>query len=604
MLALAISALLAAAGSTAPRAAVLVHAPSSNDAAELEQIIATRLGNDPDVRLRSVDDVAELLAIDEPLPPAIDAGTKAKADALWEQAHKSFVEADYPAALRALDELSPMVERLSAEERIRAHELGAAVHVKLEDIPSARRDAIATLVVAGDLPSDLGYYPPSVRRLFEEAVAGLKKATLTFTRVTAKAEVTVDDRPVAGTSVSLPIGVHRIRVRAKGFRGIERDIALSEDDTMILALAPALDAATSRVLTSVVASGATLSDDQRRSLDRLALHLDVDALVLAVRDTGEKRAAIWWAAPKDTFNYLGTFNPGGDGNGALAERVAGALAAEARRALPVPTPIAGVVGPPRVHVPPSYDAHGGLAFSTRHRSVRGADGNGFALDFAGIGPRAGISVERWNLIAEAEVGAQTFGLSPLKVNTPSGGKVAVNGGTNINARAAVGFVIRGHAVDNQKWRVGVMLENRVDDWGGGDPIDSSGTPLGINPQQIFIMPSLRLETWIPVTPRVVVSGSGEFNPQFDAGTIETPANTTGNVDSSASGIKAGTTGYRAELGAAWSPRAQWWFGGSLAEEAQRTQYSGDSTAAFSPTIRNAVGKWTITTFTATAQYRF
>src|SRR4051812_38990805 len=100
MIALALSAFFAAAGATPPRAAVLVFAPSANDAAELEQVIATRLGNDPDIRLRSVDDVAELLAIDEPLPAAIDAATKAKADALWEQAHKSFVEADYPAALR------------------------------------------------------------------------------------------------------------------------------------------------------------------------------------------------------------------------------------------------------------------------------------------------------------------------------------------------------------------------------------------------------------------------------------------------------------------------------------------------------------------------
>jgi hypothetical protein len=610
MLALALAALFATAGSTAPRAAVLVYAPGANDAAELERVIATRLANDPDVRLLSVDDIAELLSIDEPLPPAIDAASKAKADALWEQAHKAFVEADYPAALRALDDLSPLVERLSAEERVRAHELSAAVHVKLDDIPTARKEAIATLVVAGELPSDLGYYPPSVRRVFEEAVTGLHKVTLTFNRVTAKAEVTVDDRPVPGASVSLPAGVHRVRVRAKGFRGIERDIALTEDDTMSLALAPALDPATSRILTSVVASGAMLSDDQRRSLDRLAGRLDVDALVLAVRETGAKRAGIWWSTPKDTFNFLGTFGPGADGDGALAERVAGSLA-EARRVVTAPTPVPGVTGPARVYEPATHVPHVGLTYSTRSRAVRGADGNGFNLDFTGAGVRVGGAMERFGITGEFELGAQTFGLSSSKVNTPSGGKVALKGGTDLTGRGAIGFLFRGQGAGNQKWRVGPMFEFHVDDWSGGDPTDASGAPLGINPAQLFYTPSIRLEAWVPVTAQAALSGSVNTYPvqgmKYTDGMSEVPAFTTGHLNSNnnnGGNVGAGSSGYRVELGGEWSPRPQWWVGATLGKEAVRTGYVGDSKALFSPAVRDAVETWTLTTFAVTGEYRF
>ena len=600
MLALALAALLA--NSPTPRAAILVHAPDSNDAANLERVVSTRLTGDPNVRLVSATDVAEALGVDEPAP-VVDAAAKTTADALWQQSHASFLEANYPAALRTLDELSKLVGRLPTADRVRAHVLSAAVQVKLEDLPAARKDAIAAMVLAGGPPAELGDYPPSVRRVFEESATSLRMVTLSFTRAPSKAEITVDDRIITGSKVSLAAGTHRLRVRAKGFRTIEREIDLTTDQALPLTLAPALDAATIRTLTAVASAGARMSADQRRSLNRLAVHLDVDVLILAVRDASEKRAGIHWAPPRDTYQDLGRFGAAADGDGALAERVAGSLAEAARPVAAVTPP--PVVEPrvPRVRKPASWDVRGGLAFSSRNRRVRSADGGGFALAFSGVGPRASIAVERWKLAAELEAGADTFGFSETNVNRPSGGKVAIKGGSAITTRTGVGFVIRGKGAPNATWRVRPMLGFQVEQWGGSDPKDVDGEPMGLNPSAGTYLPSLRLAAWVPVTSEIVVSGSGDLYPTAGMKinlTREDPENTSGDNDAR----RAGSSGYRASLGAAWSPRAQWWFGLDLAQERRRHEYDSAAVAPFSPPLRDSRESLSITTVTATAEYRF
>lgn len=595
MLALAVTALLLQA--PAPRTALLVHSADSNEAESLERVVSARLANDPNVRLSAATAVAEALGIEEPAA-TVDAAVKTKADALWKQAHASFVEGDYPAALRALDELSQIADGLPAADRVRAHELSAAVHLKVEDLPAARKDAIAAMVLAGGPPADLGEYPPSVRRLFDEAAPSLRMVTLSFARVPAKAEIEVDDRAVTGNKMAVPAGVHRVRVRARGFRTVTRSVDLASDQTLGFALAPAFDAAMIRTLTSAVSSGARVSEDQRRSLNRIALTLDVDALILAVHDGSEKRAGIYWAVPRDTFADLGRFGAGADGNGALAERVAGSFAAAGTVVTPAPVEPRA----PRVRKPASWAARGGLAFSTRNRRVRGEEGNGFGLAFTGVGPRAAIAVERWKLTAELEAGADSYSMSKTTVNRPSGGSVAVNGGSAITTRTGVGFVIRGKGPAEQTWRVRPMFGFQIEQWDGADPQDG-GEPMGLNPASVTFGPSLRLSAWVPVTRQVVVSGSGDLYPtrgmQLDL-IKENPENTTGQNDTR----NGGSSGYRASLGAAWSPRAPWWFGLDLVGERRRHEYTGNSAAPFSPPMRDSVETVSVTTITATAEYRF
>lgn len=602
-LALLVGGLFAAPATPGPRVAVIVTAPGANDAAELERAVSSRLSSDPGVRLLSVDEVAESLAVDEPIPAAVDPITRAGAVALWESAHNAYVEANYKDALTALDELSPIVERLSAAERVRAHELGASVHLKLEDAPAARREAVLSLVAAGDLPADLDNYPPSVRRVFEEAFISLKKGTLTLKRLTANADVTVDDRPVAGGNVVLPFGVHRIRVRAKGFRGIERDFELSGDDTMTLALAPALDARTVRLVGEVLIPDSKISDDQRRSLDRLAVHLDVDALVLADRQAAEKRAAIWWAAPRDEFHHLGSFAPGEAGDGALAERVAGILDEAAR---PAASSGAGTAPPAKVSRPIDRRVTAGLIFSSLHRTVTGSAGNGFSLNFTGVGPKARIRSEKWGVTGTLEASLQTLGLEKDVIDSPTGGTVTVHANSEITARGSLGYSFRGDAVAGQEWYITPGVEGMVDVYQGSDPTDASGNPLGLNPSQTVIAPSLRLEVYVPVTAKLALSASGNLYPVasmgFDNGTTESPSGTSGTLGGNTTND--GLSGERLSLAANWEVRDRLRIGLDLGYERRQTQFLGQASAPFTPPLTNAVEVWTFETMFVSACYHF
>src|SRR5579859_3810772 len=162
----------------APRVAVLVSSPASGDAGELERVLRVRLSTSPALALVPATAIASSVGVDEPAP-SVDPQTRGKADALWASARREYVEGRYPAALKALDQLEPLLLHLPSAEHVRAHALAAAVHSKLEDLPSARREAQEALVMAWDKPLDLSEYPPSVSKVFKESEAEMKRATLT-----------------------------------------------------------------------------------------------------------------------------------------------------------------------------------------------------------------------------------------------------------------------------------------------------------------------------------------------------------------------------------------------------------------------------------------
>lgn len=577
----------------ASRIAVISVGTDPIPSGQLQQGVESRLVALPSVELKDAGVIAVEIGVkgEGGIATAPDPDKREKLETLLEAARQSSRNGDYDDALEQLVLAEGLVDPVSTDDRVRILLQRSAVLLKMDDRDKAAASARTALELQPDLAVDLGVFPPSVNSLVSEVRATLPvRYTIELQHVPANARVLLDGRAVGGRFAASP-GRHKLRVASPGFRTIDLVLDVSKNASVDAALPIALEKTLETALFEQMWSTDPAAKERTAARD-LAARLNVDGLVLiGSRSTpsAEARALVVWTKSAEPPE-VGPTKPTSQaaGRSALTEWIAAHVEKGPARG-----PI-GVLEPSRrPRSPAAWNFRGGLAMTSRHRTVSGLGGAGFETDFVGAGPLVFGEMRKRGFTMQLEAGSQQYG--SRRVNRPEGGKATLPGGTGIRGRFGLGY---GLGAD---WlRVTALVGPRVDQFGSATT-GTENAELGLHPSQIWVNGYGRLEVTGLVRERWSFHAAGMYGVPGLSDVSENPENTTGDFEGASPGTFSSVV---FEAGLGWQPVERLWVGGELAHETRTVLFEGAVNAPFTPQIVDAKDRQTIDTFQVFGRYRF
>lgn len=601
------SALLAA----PPRVGVIVVGDDPAAAGELQRTIELRLSASKKIELTGAADLAAALP-PAPARPAgarpVDPALQKEAAALLQEATDAYYQDRAAVALDRLAALQALQDRTQAfpvTERVRILLWRTAVFLALKDDTQAEAEALAALTLVPDVKVDLNEFRPSVKDAVDRVRArGFRTVTVVVSGLPAGGTLELDDRPVTAP-FKASAGRHRLSARAPGRRDVVRTFDASSDLSLSMHLPFAMDPAT-EALFAALASTTDPTKEQRAPADQVASRLKLDWIVIAAAGSEARAIAL---APKGVHHTAAPSTPGSLAAW-IEERIlggGGAVAVSTPAATPRTVATPRAVATPRPVRPPrpagssalALSAGGGVAWTTRSRSLEGKGGGGFETSFAGVGPRVTVDATYGSPFAHVEAAWINYGISTLDVTLPDGSSKSVTGGTTTLARLHAGwrhsFGGRGEpdAAPSIYGALGGSFETHT----ATDVKDPAAGDLGL------LTGYSRTAIEVAAGGRYPLGGS--LRPAISAGVVvaptstwsETPANTTGTKPTPA-------VAFGWSLGVAATPVTRLTVAIEYAGAMRSVGFSGTADAPVDPALEDPTIQESFHSLGVTAGYRF
>lgn len=350
----------------------------------LQQSLESKLAVGDGYELRVAAEIAPRVGVSvEWKEPVVSDAVARSMKSLLEAAQESYYDGELDAAHQKLEELRGLQTAqpsTSVEQRVRAMVWHAAVYAARNQNARARQEARSALTLVPDLELDRVKFPPSAVALVQETKRTLETASVELVGLPPGAMVRVDRRDLGTqTRFELPVGTHELWVAARGFVPYSREIEITTDRTIDVALSVAFDARDLKTLTEAVQRG--FADGNAVALlERLASRAAVDGWLLVDRRASGLRGLLW--LPGMPESKVSTLLPATDeGTQALVKWAQKQL--EPRVAPPPRPPIVG-------YKEGYWSAEGVWIVQRLARALHSSDGTVVRSAFNGTGPRLQI----------------------------------------------------------------------------------------------------------------------------------------------------------------------------------------------------------------------
>lgn len=585
-----------------PRVGVVVVGDDPGAAGELQRTIELRLGANKKLELVGATELGAAL------PPAlarpagtrpIDPALQKESAALLQEATDAYYQDRAAVALDRLAALQALQDRTQAfpvTERVRILLWRTAVFLALKDDTQAEAEALAALTLMPDAKVDLNEFRPSVKDAVDRVRArGLRTVTVVVSGLPAGGTLELDDRPVTAP-FKTSAGKHRLSARAPGRRDVVRTFDASSDLSLSMFLPFATDAATDAMFVAL-ASNPDPTKEQRQPADLVASKLKLDWIVIAA--SGGARAIV--LSPKT--HHTSPASTPGNLAAWIEERIVGGAAVAV--ATPIATPRAVAVATPRPvrpqgpKTPLVLAAGGGLAWTTRSRSLEGKDGGGFETSFAGVGPRVTVDASFGSPFAHVEAAWINYGISTLDVTLPDGSSKSVSGGTTTIGRLHAGWrqSFGGRGEPDAAPSVYGALGGSFETHAANDVKDPAAGELGL------------LTSYSRTAIEVALGGryplGGSLRPAISAGVIVAPSSTWSETPADTSGTSPKpAVGFGWNLGVAATPVSNLYVAIEYAGSTRSVAFSGTADAPVDPALTDPTITESFHSLGVTAGYRF
>ena len=587
------------------RVGVVVVGDDPGAAGDLQRTIELRLSANKRLELVGAAELGAALPAAPPRPAGtrpIDPMLQKEAAGLLQEATDAYYQDRAAVALDRLGALQALQERTQAfptTERVRILLWRTAVFLALKDDTQAETEALAALTLMPDVKVDLNEFRPSVKDAVERVRArGFRTVTVVVSGRPAGGTLELDDRAVAAP-FKASAGKHRLTARAPGRRDVVRTFDASSDISLSMVLPFAMDPATEAAF-AALAANTDPTKEQRQAAEQVASRLKLDWIVVASAGTDARAIALsskthQSAPPSSPANVAAWID----------ERLSGgsvAVATPRTVATPMPTPRAVATSRP-VRPPGStalaLAAGGGIAWTTRSRSLEGKDGGGFDTSFAGVGPRVTVDASYGSPFAHVAAAWINYGISTLDVTLPDGTSKSVTGGTTTIARLHAGwrqsFGSRGEpdAAPSVYGAIGGSFETHAAD----DVKDPASGELGL------LTGYSRTAIEIALGGRYPIGGS--LRPAISAGLIVAPTSTWSETPANTSGKKpAPAVSFGWNLGIAATPMSSLTVALEYSGSMRSVGFSGEAEAPVDPALTDPTIKESFHSVSVTAGYRF
>lgn len=405
-------------------------------------------------------------------------------DAL-EQAFYVDDQSGVQSALEKIDALLSKHPGQYGEQRAQVGLWKTAIQMSASDTEGARRAVEEALHANASVTVDLNKFAPELAELVNETRKRLGTRQLTIANLPGDAVVALNGAVVEVSEsgeLELVPGTHRLEVWAPGLRALKRQIDVSQDTELTLALAVDLEARTETVLReSADQGGATLL--ARGVLAELASKTQSDAVVVvhAVPQDGTQHAVVW--RPGEKAGHALDSNYTGQIDSFVADLVTKAkphlVAAATAPDNPPPT------SPPTTAGVAGFHVTGALGVQYLSRFVLPqADSPG--VEIASGGPTAEVRIDYKAPLGSGNVrveGLFEFAYRELSSTeltgtfNPSATPVALYGGIGLMGAVHAGYAMR--LASDRLMLAGLVgaayVLDQVDDY------DDTELPIGINP---------------------------------------------------------------------------------------------------------------------------
>lgn len=587
---------------TPPRVGVIAVGEDAASAGELQRTIELRLSASPKVQLAPASDLSAALP---PAParaarPAVDAAIAKEAATLLQAATDAYYEDRAADALGKLGELAALQERTQAfpvSERVRLLLWRTAVFLALKDGAQAEAEALAALSLNPDVKVDLNEFKPSVKDAVDRVrTRGFRLVTVVVSGLPPGSTLELDDRAVTAP-FKVSVGRHRLSARAPGRRDVVRTFDAAGDLSVPMYLPLATDAATDAAL-AALASSENPSREQRSVADGLLAKAKLDWLIVAIAPPGAEPRAVALAATgaQHASGAMTAGNLAAWTDQRVTSTSSATVAATPRPARtprpPGPPPAAGKASTVAIL------ADGGVAWTTRTRTLQGKSGRPFETSFAGVGPRVAVDVSRGSPFAHAEAAWTTYGISTLDVTLPDGSGTQVTGGTTAQGRLLAGWR---HAFGDREASPSVFaaLGGSFETHAAKDVRDPATGDLGL------LTGYSRTAVELALGARYPIAAPGSLRPSVHAALAVAPVSTWTEDPAGASGAKPATApSFAWNLGVALSPVERLVVALDYSGAARSVAFDGAAQAPADPAIEDATITESFHSVGITAGYRF
>lgn len=391
--------LLASVLLAASRVAVVYGGPDPAAGGVTEAAIEAQLTTAPAV---VVVPAAELVRQPVAVLPPDDAAAQAQITSLLAKADSAYFEGRLEDASKYLSAV-PAKSLESSPDRPRYLFLRAAIALKQQRTAQAEADVKTVLFLAPD--QQAAGFPPSMQEFVEQIRLSMPaRIAVRFIVSPAQAEVVVDGRKVESGVVGLLPGIHRVVVRAPGYRTVSRGVLAEPDEPVRIRLPLALGEGADAAIAEWVWSP-TPSQRGPDAVQALAKAGRLDRLVVvSTRKTagGDESRAVVWSGRESAGSPVFA---AGSGDGALAAWAGGAIASGVAApvviaaATPIP-PVRNPAQPPKPVATPAPKSSS-----------------------AGNGGRGGRKVLLWSAIG---VGVLALGAGAAAASQSGGTKTETN----------------------------------------------------------------------------------------------------------------------------------------------------------------------------------